>query len=324
MKFFLETWDPSTILPSSQWLPVNPVAAQPMGEWKALEDPEPFSGTIYLIDGRERVDQLIVLEDGRHGALFSYAVGAVRMGPNLTTFELNPPEPHRVLLVPEDAEAEVLDLGPGLAYQAIGVHAEGIAQLVEAGRDLRQRAEDRLGRQLLEADPEGLAIHDGPLLPTSRLPARQVGFAKTEYRTYLGAAEAQLLQTLKPGQRTPLFRFPGRSQGLGSNRSFFGWYLALPLDPTRPFGPEAGLVRLEAALDLDESEQLARASLGIFGQLASRPFRDPRAPQNLIPIGALEWELGRRLGNRQVIRSRLFGYLASQETPQGSLLQTDH
>ena len=312
MKFFLEPWDPTTLLPNSQWLPVNPVAAQPVGDWEALEDPAPFTETVFLIDGRERIDQLIVLADGRHGVLFSYAVGAISMRPEWAGLELGPQSLSRVLLVPNEGEAEVLDLGPGLTYQPVMVASEGISGLIEAGRELRQQAEDRLGRRLLDANPEALAIHDGPLFPTQRWPARQIGFAKTEHRTYLSATEAELLGKLKPGQRTPLFRFPGRYQHQGSNRSFFGWYVALPLDPSRPFGPEAGLVRLEAALDMDESEKLARASLAIFCRLASRPFRDPRAPQNLIPVGALEWELGRRLGERAVIRSRLFRYLGSQ------------
>ena len=312
MKFFLEPWDPTTLLPNSQWLPVNPVAAQPVGDWEALEDPAPFTETVFLIDGRERIDQLIVLADGRHGVLFSYAVGAVSMQPDWAGFELGPQTLSRILLVPTESEAEVLDLGTGLVYQPVTVASEGVSGLIEAGRELRQQAEDRLGRRLLDANTKALAIHDGPLFPTQHQPARQIGFAKTEHRTYLSATEAELLGKLKPGQRTPLFRFPGRYQRQGSNRSFFGWYVALPLDPSRPFGPEAGLVRLEAALNMDESEKLAQASLTIFCRLASRPFRDPRAPQNLIPVGALEWELGRRLGERAVIRSRLFRYLASQ------------
>ena len=35
--------------------------------------------------------------------------------------------------------------------------------------------------------------------------------------------------------------------------------------------------------------------------LASSPHKDPRAPQNLVPIGGLERELRRRLGDQQLL-----------------------
>ena len=34
-----------------------------------------------------------------------------------------------------------------------------------------------------------------------------------------------------------------------------------------------------------------------LGRYASEPYKDPRAPQNLYPIGGLERELRRRLGD---------------------------
>jgi uncharacterized protein len=37
-------------------------------------------------------------------------------------------------------------------------------------------------------------------------------------------------------------------------------------------------------------------------RFASSPIRDPRAPQNLVPIGALEDELRRRLGDPVLVR----------------------
>ena len=35
--------------------------------------------------------------------------------------------------------------------------------------------------------------------------------------------------------------------------------------------------------------------------LASSPYKDPRAPQNLVPIGGLERELRHRLGDQHIL-----------------------
>lgn len=35
--------------------------------------------------------------------------------------------------------------------------------------------------------------------------------------------------------------------------------------------------------------------------LAGTPYKDPRAPQNLVPIGGLECELRHRLGDQQLL-----------------------
>jgi hypothetical protein len=40
--------------------------------------------------------------------------------------------------------------------------------------------------------------------------------------------------------------------------------------------------------------------------------RDPRAPQNLLPIGALEARLRRRMGDVRLIRNRLAALVAGE------------
>jgi hypothetical protein len=39
----------------------------------------------------------------------------------------------------------------------------------------------------------------------------------------------------------------------------------------------------------------------LLPKLSSAPHKDPRAPQNLVPIGGLERELRRRLGDQQLL-----------------------
>jgi hypothetical protein len=43
-------------------------------------------------------------------------------------------------------------------------------------------------------------------------------------------------------------------------------------------------------------------SAAVLTEFASLAVRDPRAPQNLVPIGAIEQELRRRLGDPLLIR----------------------
>jgi hypothetical protein len=78
------------------------------------------------------------------------------------------------------------------------------------------------------------------------------------------------------------------------------WYLRLP---GRSAAPWAGVVRLECSADvpLPEVRRLASLSALLLPPLASSPHKEPRAPQNLVPIGGLERELRRRLGDQQLL-----------------------
>jgi hypothetical protein len=47
---------------------------------------------------------------------------------------------------------------------------------------------------------------------------------------------------------------------------------------------------------------------------ASQPGRDPRAPQNLYPVGALETQLRHRLGDAQLVRRAIEAHLLEETT----------
>lgn len=49
--------------------------------------------------------------------------------------------------------------------------------------------------------------------------------------------------------------------------------------------------------------------------MASSPHKDPRAPQNLVPIGGLERELRHRLGDQQLLYRSLRGAAATWPAP---------
>ena len=66
----------------------------------------------------------------------------------------------------------------------------------------------------------------------------------------------------------------------------------------------AGLVRLEVRVGLGVSkaaELLDQAAVKVAA-VASRAPKDPRAPQNLIPVGGLERQLRHKLGDPKLVR----------------------
>ncbi len=151
-------------------------------------------------------------------------------------------------------------------------------------------------------DADDLLVVDGPLRGRTHLD-RTVGYIKTHHASYLPAEQAAVVGALGAGQRTPVFT-------MGTSWRRHSWYLRLPGAPGVPW---SGVVRLECSPDLTPAAAIGLADLTarLLPPLASAPHKDPRAPQNLVPIGGLERELRRRLGDQQV----LYRALRSAATP---------
>lgn len=303
----LDVWSPELSAAESRLTqPLGELQAEPLeadGPWSGRHDPKAWSGPLFFVDGRFRTDALLYLDDAP-ALLVSVAVGAVGLEPGRAFYDVSAFTVRRFLVAPWGSWPEPsLRAGEGLDYERLEAEGE-LEALRAAAMERRALLEMALGDGILERFPQALVLHDGPL---HRLPpasaARRLGFAKTHHRAYLGPEHAKLLGELTAGERTPVFAFER------GERRFYSWYLRLPLEPARPFAPAATLLRVETAVGEAEALELAGVSLGIFPRLASRPFRDPRAPQNLIPVGALERELGRRLGSVQMIRRRLLEYI---------------
>jgi hypothetical protein len=151
----------------------------------------------------------------------------------------------------------------------------------------------------LEADVSGetrgdddLLVVDGPLRGRQHLP-RALGYVKTHRVEYLPAALTAVVTALRAGQRTPVFR-------VGTSWHRYAWYLRLPCPPGAPW---AGIVRLECAAELPVSAAVALAdrSAVTLPRFASTPYKDPRAPQNLVPIAGLERRLRAMLGDARLL-----------------------
>jgi hypothetical protein len=156
-------------------------------------------------------------------------------------------------------------------------------------------------------DADDLLIVDGPLRGRTHLD-RTVGYIKTHHASYLPPRQAAVVGALATGQRTPVFT-------MGTSWRRHSWYLRLPGTPGVPW---AGVVRLECSPDLPAAAaaRLADLTAWLLPPLASVPHKDPRAPQNLVPIGGLERELRRRLGDQQLLYRALRSAAAERQPAQ--------
>lgn len=151
-------------------------------------------------------------------------------------------------------------------------------------------------------------LADGRLgfLDATRSPV--VGVVKRFVRAYLDPEQDALLPRLSPGERTPLFGLVYEGQPLER----YAWYTRLV--PRRPvWHDHAGLVRCEvrAGVGLDGARTLSDRVSALLPGFAGRPA-DPRFPQNLAPVSALEGWLQHRMGHRGLIRRALTAWLTEQ------------
>ncbi|MDQ4149044.1 MAG: hypothetical protein M3164_03495, partial [Actinomycetota bacterium] len=155
-----------------------------------------------------------------------------------------------------------------------------------------------------------LVLADGPL--RVREPLTVVGFIKRHHKAYLEPDLKQVAHSLSAGERTPLFRF-------GKIRPRYSWYVRLA--PVASQHPSSGLARCEVstALGIDRAAELANLLTRHLPRFASKAFWDARAPQNLVPIAALERRLWNLLGDRQLVYRRLRSTL---QQPQASFLDS--
>jgi hypothetical protein len=142
-------------------------------------------------------------------------------------------------------------------------------------------------------DDSDLLVLDGRLRGRRALP-RTVGYVKTHSSSYLPAALTAVVTSLPPGHRTPVFQLA----------SIYSWYLRLPGAPRSPW---AGIVRIECSADLtvEEAVALADQCTATLPRFVPMAYKDPRAPQNLLPIAGLERRLRGLLGDPKLLHRTL-------------------
>ena len=289
-KVAIESWDPDYGVPSTEQAEGTDVEIDvdvevPEPQWGPVRaQAEQIPEALVFIDGVRRIDANAWLEDGRspvrQGMFASFAAGAVRV---VEQAHVDRVEVRRTLFAAGSPEAFVTRAG---TYEPFGVATAGADALSSA-------LQERLGDLEVDvavgiAENADLVVVDGPLYRRAHLP-HTIGYVKTHRVQYLKGHPLETITALAEGERTPVFRFR-------TSWTRHAWYLRLP-------GPRAhawsGVVRMEATADLalDETVALADLTASVLPRYASKPHKDPRAPQNLYPIAGLERELRHRLGN---------------------------
>lgn len=282
-------------MPAAQWAPITPPSSAAVPR------------TLLFADGVRRIDARVWVDDPARaapdpGIAASYAAGLVRCEPgNGSAAMLAAVEVRRSVFTPSPRVGDLgTSAGPYTAWRAGGAAIEQLSLALQqrltelevsvatAYRAAAAAADGTGSGSGKVADDTDLLIVDGPLRGRTHLP-RTVGCIKTHHAAYLTGAAATVIGDLRSGERTPVFM-------MGTSWRRHAWYLRLP---TRSTAPWAGVVRCEAGAELpvEEVVGLADSTARFLPALAGVDYKDPRAPQNLIPIGGLEKLLRHRLGD---------------------------
>ncbi len=297
------------------------------GRWSAVvPHPVPDAARIALriVDGVRRVEAHAFADDGaepRVGLFGSFAVGAVQCGGGGASFLEDTLRLERRYLQAGGEAADVeVRLGQTTLRFLAELRPEASANgLVDALNRAMLDAEAHLAESL--AHDEGvLTLVDGPLRHPPASSRRLAGYVKRVVHWYVAPAEQRLLARLGAGERTPLFRVSDPVDAAGPGR--LCWYVRIAELPAT-FHPLSGILRLEThgAVPLARAVGLADETTSILPHLASSLARDARAPQNLVPVGALEAYLTHRLGDREWIRRALTAHLAAANATPHYLLE---
>lgn len=299
MKFSIDPWAPEYGAPttSNDALVPNPqqvdvTVETPAEDWRPIPaaalDPAAGPLEVLFVDGIRRIDARVWVTDDtgatRMGLCASFAAGTVRCNGQATVEEV-------------EVGRGLFACGAGLApvetrtvrYPVQRVTSEDGDQLVNGVQDAMRELEIQVVTRSGDAD---LVVVDGPLRGRQDVP-NAIGYVKSHRVEYLPDIVADTLRALGPGERTPLFT-------MQTSWRRWSWYLRLPHGGDHPWG---GIVRCEASIanDLAAARALADLSASALPRFASRPHKDPRAPQNLYPIAGLERALRRRLGDQQLL-----------------------
>jgi hypothetical protein len=284
-------------MPSAQWRPVDPDPAVVL------------PGTVLFADGVRRIDARIWVHGTRPqpvpGLAASFAAGLVSCD---GAARISAVTVERGLFT---AAAEATGITAGrVSYPARVAAGPAFDQLSLALQQRLTSAEVQLALTYRAENPavDDLLVVDGPLRGRTHLD-RAVGYIKTHHASYLPPDQAAVVSALRPGQRTPAFT-------MGTSWRRTSWYLQLPRTAGVPW---SGVVRLECSADLPLAEvtRLGDLTARVLPPLASAPHKDPRAPQNLVPIGGLERELRHRLGDQHILYRALRAAAATPRTVTG-------
>jgi hypothetical protein len=264
-------------------------------DWAPRDGLDDGIDQIFFVDGVRRVDARLILDDPEGpvpGICGSFAVGAVRWDRSTPRAEVVTERVERWAVFAADRTERFPPVGIEPGYGTMVAGDDDPASLLRALHSAMRSAEGRVASMLAQ---ESFVIADGPLNELGPQPA--VGYVKTHRVTYLSPERNRVVGLLSPGQRTPVFTIGGFRRA--------SWYVRL----ADVVGGHAwsGIVRCEASASLSKTQvlELADRTASLLPMVASEPHLDPRAPQNLVPIGGLERVLRHRMGDPRLVHRAL-------------------
>jgi hypothetical protein len=296
-RIFVEGWAPEYGSPLDQDDALAPSEGSvdttvESEDWSPIEGVDDAATPIAFVDGVRRLDARLTLDDPVDGPVpglcGTFAVGATVWDRDAVRSEVAGVRVERWAIL-AGGRAEVMPtvaLDP--AYDTAACPSSDPDDLV---RELHTRMRRAEGETASRFAADCFVVADGPLNDLTAHPT--VGYVKSHRVAYLEAAERAVVPQLAPGQRTPLFTIWDYKR--------YSWYLRLAMLP----GGHSwtGVVRCEASgqLPLEEVRVIADRTAAVLPTVASEAHMDARAPQNLVPIAALERELRHRMGDRRLV-----------------------
>lgn len=290
MRFTVEAWDSDYGAPTDAELEdasenVDVTVELRPEEWRPLLPEVAPVTDVLFVDGVRRVDATLWIDQPPDFPGFAlaatYAAGVVRCNGKAHI---------------EDSEVErgLFTSAPaGDVPTAVGVYeikATKGTTPEELWLGIQQRMGSLEATMTRKAGGADLLVVDGPLSHARDI-ENAVGYIKTQKVQYLPLELRQVLTSLPAGYRTPMFL-------VTTAKSRFSWYLRL----ANHAGPAGGLVRCEIDADTSAADaaRVATRVSATLPRFASARHKDPRAPQNLYPIGGLERDLRHRLGDKDL------------------------
>lgn len=312
-------------------------------EWKPVQTRQEHIDFdhLYFIDGRRRLEAKVFAQWDQNGnthsapgLLGTYAVGLARVSRIDAHAHVEKADPKRVLILGGDLEH------PGLMIPSTGSKLGDLFYQTRtvASLDNRENAlEFELQNLMRRAEAEtakgliaraSLLVVDGTLTKKPSF-ASSLGYVKTLHNLRLPPQEQRTLYALLKGQRSPVFQIGTGTPGQVNYEPVFSWYLRLE-NPVQWHQGLSGVVRLEVYAERGLEWALAVADWTCLNlpRFAAKSFRDPRAPQQLMPVAFLESELGRRMGDAGIVRRRIQAHLQAmyaqpevEATPSGTQIR---
>jgi uncharacterized protein len=299
-RIFVEGWDPEYGTPFDQDEALAPAegSVDPTVErtdWEPIEGIDDGVDRVAFVDGVRRIDARLTLDDPiagpTPGLVGTFAVGATVWDrpARRSTVEAVRIERWAVLVGGRSEQMPPVALDPGVGTATCASDDPG--QLIKELHTKMRRAEGEVAAALAL---DGFVIADGPLNDLTAQPT--VGHIKSHRVTYLEPEHNAVIAQLAPGQRTPLFCL-----AVDTPYTRYSWYVRLAI--LEGGHSWTGVVRCEASgrLPRETAMMIADRTAALLPVVASEPHVDPRAPQNLVPIGALERELRHRMGDRGIV-----------------------